>query len=273
MRELADEVEAALGLAPPEPVTVVLALTDGGYERAVRELAGGGPGPPDWSLAAAIPGRNAVAIRASRLRLLTWADLRPTLAHELAHLALGPVRAEIPRWLNEGLAMYAEGRRLAPEERTRLQREARLGTLPELAALESGFPEHAALAETSYLYSLAFVRALEERGGPESIRDLVRRLDEGLPLDRAFLRTYDSPIEGFDSGFRGRLARRYSLVRDFSEQATIVTFLAVLAAFAGIIVVLRRRRAIRRMDDAPEPPAPTPPTPPTNLRPPPNVEG
>ncbi len=259
-RDVAADIETRLGLAPPAPLDVYLSENDAAFERVVGELAAGAR-PPGWALAVAIPGGSggpAVVVRASRLEVLSWNDLRPTLAHELAHLALARA-GRIPRWLNEGLALYAEGRRTAPEEQTRLQRHARAGDLPELADLARDFPAHAEEAQLSYLESLALVESLEAAAGAPAIRDFLRRLEGGEPFDRAFERAFEAPLRGYEIVWRADLARRYSLARDVWERASILTFAALLAIPVFVRYLWRRRKLLRAMDEAETPPPPADP--------------
>jgi hypothetical protein len=237
---IADEVARRLGVAPPRPLLVVLAEGDAQLDRAVEELTRGRGRAPPWALAVAIPGAGAVVVRARRLEVLSWNDLRPTLAHELAHLALASGSGRMPRFLDEGLAMWAEGRRLSRAERTSLERRARGGDLPALADLEAGFPAHAEEAHAAYLQSLGFVEWLEAAAGPEGIAAFVRRVDAGEPWEAAFERAFDAPLRGAEIAFAAELARSYSLARDVWESASILTLAAVLVVIA--FVRWRRKR-------------------------------
>jgi len=68
-------------------------------------------------------------------------DARLTIAHELSHLVVGQATrnpyADIPRWLDEGLAMYAEGE-LPASNRSSLEQAIREGKLISVRSL-SGY--------------------------------------------------------------------------------------------------------------------------------------
>jgi hypothetical protein len=246
-REISDDIERRIGVAPPAPLDVHIAENDAAFNRIVGALAAGAE-PPAWALAVAIPGAKAVVIRASRLQILTWNDLRPTLAHELAHLALGRV-GPIPRWFNEGLAEWAAGRRLSQEERTLLERLAHSGDLPSLEDLARSFPPHAAEAQVSYLVSLAFVESLADDLGARTVPELVRRIEAGEPFDRAFERAFDAPLRGYELTWRVRMAERYSLARDLWERASLLTVAAILVICAFIRYLFKRRKLLQSMPD------------------------
>lgn len=123
-----------------------------------------------------------------------WLD---TLAHELSHVAITRLsRNQAPVWLQEGLAKLLELRWrgeqsgiLTPEEAYLLDRAAREGRLiplrgfhPSIAHLPN--QEDAALA---YAQALGFTHYLSRRFEPGWIGKLLRRLGEGVGIDRALV--------------------------------------------------------------------------------------
>jgi len=80
------------------------------------------------------------------LLLGTHRDARLTLAHELCHIVVGIATdnpyADLPRWLDEGLAMYAEGQ-LPPDNRQAFERAIDRDELLSIRSMTSysGRPE------------------------------------------------------------------------------------------------------------------------------------
>lgn len=102
--------------------------------------------------------------------------LESVLAHELTHAIVhSKTRGHCPRWLHEGLAQRAEGRKL-----TRAQVES------VRTSLRGGDPADWDARAFSYPASLALVLWLEEERGFSAVVSLLDRLGEGLDLDRAF---------------------------------------------------------------------------------------
>ncbi|HVY60732.1 MAG TPA: hypothetical protein VHF22_03725 [Planctomycetota bacterium] len=252
IRGIEGDVGARLGVAVPEPVDVVLAESDPAFDREFAARGGRGAAPA-WALAVAIPDAASIVVRTTRLEAFTDNDLRLTLAHELAHLALGTISPSLPRWLDEGLAEWASGRRLASAERTTLERLARSGTLATLEELEAGFPLHADEAHVAYVESLAFVEALAAGAGPDSIPRFLRALAGGTPFARAFERAFDAPLRGVEIAWRADLASRYSIARDLYERGSLYTLLALLLVVAFARYRRKRAALLSAMGEPPPP--------------------
>jgi len=110
-----------------------------------------------------------------------------TLAHELSHALLAQAVsspfAEIPRWLDEGLAMYAEGD-LPEANRRALERAARSGQVLGLRSLTS-CPGKAELVDLFYAEAYSVVSYLIQEEGPARVHELLALLARGLPVEEA----------------------------------------------------------------------------------------
>ena len=236
-------VEAKLGarLGDPPP-RLVLAATDAAFDARIFELTGSRP--PTWALAIAIPSKRVVVLR-ERGILSGENFLDPTLRHEIAHLVLGAVSARskqaIPRWLDEGLARYAEGAVLTRDEELELGAAARFGTLEGFGAIERDFPPHALAAQSAYEMSLGFVLWLDRK--PGGVRALVAKLDHGASANDAIRSVAGEPAGEAQAEWALELADRSSifesLVRSSAFWWGIVSLLAIVA-FARSAVVSRR---------------------------------
>lgn len=116
-------------------------------------------------------------------------DVYEVLAHELAHIVLNlhfeEEYVDAPLWLDEGLAMYAEGP-LAPEEQATLDRAIREDAIMSVRSLTS-FPGDAGLVPLAYAQSRDLVAFLIESGGEpkfqaflDSLGSAERTPDEAL---------------------------------------------------------------------------------------------
>lgn len=145
-----------------------------------------GAGPTKWS-AGHYDGRIHVAMGPNDAVDET---VRETIRHEIVHACLSR-SGQWPTWLQEGLAEYVSGHRLAPPERQALVSLNKQGDLPSLSQLvgsTSGLSTDA--ARTVYLVSLAAAQILFQDEGEYGVRKLIAnpaelpkmtaRLDERL---------------------------------------------------------------------------------------------
>lgn len=238
----AAQVEEKLGVPVPPRPRVVLAPTDAAFARRVAAVAGGAT--HGRALAVAFPARRLVVVRQPGLVEGTSASLERALRHELAHLALGAdPGAPTPRWLEEGLAELASGRRLDEGERGMLAARARLGSLPTLGELDRTIEEEGPGAADAYTTSLAFVTWL----GFGDATTLVRALREpGATLDGALERTCGRPLAEADAAWRVDLAGSgawWGALLAVSPWS-LVGVLALVAIGRHLVVRGRLRRAL-----------------------------
>jgi hypothetical protein len=259
-------VEERLGarLGKPAPLLV---LAPNEAELRARVLALGGPRPPDWALAIALPPRRALVLRCDRL-VQGENFLEPTLRHELAHLVLGEVARRsgerIPRWLDEGLAQYAERAVLTREQELELGAAARFGTLEPFSSLERDFPPHAREAQRAYEMSLGFVLWLDRK--PGGVRALVARLEAGASADEAIRSVAGEPRGEAAAEWALELAAKSSIVESLVRSSAFwwgaLALLAVVAFARHAVVTRRLKRQMERrerLEDAPPPPDARPP--------------
>lgn len=241
-------VEETLGVAVPPRPRVVIAPTDAAFARRVAAVAGGAT--HGRALAVAFPARRLVVVRQPGLAEGTAASLERALRHELAHLALGAdPGAPIPRWLEEGLAELASGRRLDEGEKGTLAARARLGTLPTLDELDRTILEEGPGAADAYTTSLAFVAWL----GFGDATTLVRALREpGATLDGAIERTCGRPLAEAEAAWRAELAGSGAWWGALLGLVTPWSLIGLLA-LAAIVRHLVVRRRLRRALEAAEP--------------------
>ena len=121
-------------------------------------------------------------------------DLEEVVFHELSHIVLhlhlGAEWVRVPAWLDEGLAMYAEGE-LSSVERRVLDRAIAGDSILSVRSL-SAFPGDAELVSLAYAQSQDLVAFLVEEHPPERFRGLLDRLVDGeTTFDEALAAEYD----------------------------------------------------------------------------------
>lgn len=120
------------------------------------------------------------------------------LPHELTHLMLarrmGGGYAQLPSWLNEGLATLEE-RSPRPALRLSLEQAAREGSLLPIQSLCAAFPFDEEDALLAYAESASFVQYLRDIYGVGGIVRLLDAYQEGASCTGAVQRVYQRSLE------------------------------------------------------------------------------
>lgn len=164
-------------------------------------------GKPGWSNAAASP----LPRKRIEAHLEAPSLLAVELPHEIAHLLfrsyVGVENANVPLWLDEGVALTAEQGARAPALEKILTANIQAGRLISVRDL-TGISEGASLrawgspgASVSLFYAEAYglVQFLTERHGHGRFTEFVRRLKNGDSLETALARNYGHAFRSLDS--------------------------------------------------------------------------
>ncbi len=161
--------------------------------------------PREWTGGVAFPQFGTIAIGVP-VNQLSWG--KRAIAHELGHMVIhqitfSPYGASLPVWLNEGLAMHAEGEKDIHLELL-LRKAATEGKLFSVRSLSSPFSARPEDAYLSYAQSQSLVEFLIRNYGKAKMRELLYLLKEGSSIDEALLKVY-----GFDQSGLDRLWKEY----------------------------------------------------------------
>jgi hypothetical protein len=156
----------------------------------------------EWTGALAFPDYNIILIPVSA-DSLEWA--KRTLAHEITHLIAGEATfgpfGDIPTWLDEGLAQYAEGE-MEKYHRQALDDAIKENNLLSVRSLGSSFPADPNRASLAYAQSLSLVSYLVDTYGWDKIRELIALFKEGSTYDDALQQVYTFNINGLEERWR-----------------------------------------------------------------------
>jgi len=162
--------------------------------------------PREWTGGVAYTRHGIIAIGIAPTNI-SWG--KRAIAHELAHLVvhqmtLNPYN-DLPTWLDEGLAMYAEGEQ-EPEFADYLERAIDNDSLISVQALCSPFSAYSDIATLGYAQSYSLVEYLISRYGQPKMLELLNTFSEGCGYDAALEEVYGFDMDTLDSLWREHLS-------------------------------------------------------------------
>jgi len=166
-------------------------------------------------------------------------DLAEVFRHELAHVALHDALngQAVPRWFNEGFAVFASGESSFTRMKT-LSMSTIGGSLIPLHDLERSFPDDETKAQVAYAEAVDVVRFLVRREDVHRFRALITELREGRTFEQAVLDAYAIDLATLELEWRDDASRRYTFVPLLLSG----TFFWVIALGLAVWAWRRRKR-------------------------------
>jgi hypothetical protein len=176
---------------------------------SAQDLQGAMVYPQEWTGGVAYTNYGIIAIGISTAQL-GWGQ--GAMTHELTHqvifqMTFNPYN-DLPVWLNEGLAMFAEGP-LSPTYISQLNAALKnnsVFTVRTLASPFSAFPDKANL---SYAESYSFVDYLVTTFGSVKMLQLLETFHQGSDFDPAFQKVFGLDMDGLYSQWTPWVAGHY----------------------------------------------------------------
>jgi hypothetical protein len=203
--------------------------------------------PQQWTGGVAYPRLGIIAIGISPTNL-DWG--KRAMAHELAHLVIHQMTlnpyTDLPRWLDEGLAMYAEGPMEAAFDNA-LSKAIANDSLISVPSLSSPFSAYSDEAVLAYAQSYSLVEYLIISYGQPRMLELLHTFGEGKGCDAALGAVY-----GFDTATLDSLWREYAAPPYFPQvvekeaDPLLVVLLSALATWLVTAACLFTERQLRR---------------------------
>jgi hypothetical protein len=252
-----DEFVAELMEAAQDALVRLAQSTGAELEQPVRfyvyadalDLQGAMIYPQEWTGGVAYPRLGIIAIGISPTSI-DWG--KRAVAHELAHLVthqmtLNPY-SDMPRWLDEGLAMYAEGA-MELTFFNALSWAIANDDLISVPSLASPFSAYPVAAVISYAESYSLVEYLIITYGHDKMLELLNTFSQGAGYDEALEAVYGFDMRELDSLWREYFAPPY-VPPDVEEQISVTS--VVLLSAVGVclvvaIIILIRVRLRRRV--------------------------
>ncbi len=245
-----ERIERRLGRSLRHEITVVFVPDRAEFARVYRGVSR--RDPTEWMVGVAFPGWRLIVVREDDpfAGLRRWDQPEVTLAHELAHLVIHSSGATIPRWFDEGVAMWVSQGSIPVEDEARLSALARFGGLFSLNELTRGFPRLHHPGSIAYQQSLLMIESIVERHGEAAVPRILERLASGDPIGRAYETATGSAWGDFEGEFRTWIISRHSLFAAVASVVNFWTIITLLALVAMVVEAMRRRRFRRRLEEA-----------------------
>ncbi|MHB1355502.1 MAG: peptidase MA family metallohydrolase [Anaerolineae bacterium] len=145
--------------------------------------------------------------RATLLLLGSHRNVRMTLAHELSHLVVGLATdnpfTDLPRWLDEGLAMYAEGK-LPSSNQTALDRGIRDNKLLSIRSMTS-YSGKASEVDLYYAEAYSIVDFMIRDLGEDKLQQLLQVMSQGARQEDALQQVYSFGLDELDARWRASI--------------------------------------------------------------------
>jgi hypothetical protein len=202
---------------------------------------------PEWGAACALPEEDLVIVRSPRLVPLWKEDPRRILLHEISHVFLDQQLrpARIPRWFQEGYAVYnAEMWDL--EDTFDVSVALAVGAFLPFDELNRGFPQGETRAHRAYLQSYTVIEYLFTHWKADQLDLLFQRWRDMGDLDQAMRQSWGLTLMQFETGWQEWVQVRYGWFKLLSSTTLlwIVAGLLFLAVF-----ITRRARYYRKLEE------------------------
>jgi hypothetical protein len=195
------ELGQTTGVEPQSPIDMYIYAETADMRDAVLY-------EPGWTGGQAFPDHDILIIGISPEQI-EWG--KDTEAHELTHVLVGHLTfsclGSVPTWLNEGIAVYGEGR-LDPGSTAALEAAIQDDRLISVRALSGGFSEHPDKADLSYSQSYSLVNFLVTEFGSDRLLALFADLRDGMTVEAALNDAYGFGLDGLEDAWRVSIGAR-----------------------------------------------------------------
>ncbi|MCK4361804.1 MAG: peptidase MA domain-containing protein [Dehalococcoidia bacterium] len=196
--EALERLAGEVGVALEQPVKIYIYASSGDLQGALVY-------PQEWTGGVAFSDYSTIVIGVSPGDL-TWG--KRAIAHELGHLVVHQEvfgsYGDLPTWLDEGLAMDAEGE-LRSDLQGILKAAIAHNALFSVRTIASSFPTDPDEAKLSYAESYSLVQFLIDNYGSDEILSLLDVFKEGSTYDDALLEVYGFDMDGLNALWRDSL--------------------------------------------------------------------
>lgn len=209
----------------------------------------------DWAAGCAYPLQARIVILDPKFTENRHLNLSRLVKHEIAHVIFGLYVGEnmknVPRWFNEGVAMYISDDWGYQNYWTMLT-----GTLSNslisLNDISSDFPEKANVAQLAYSQSYSIVAFMVKRYGIDAFRRCINLISKGFPFDEAFTNATGADLGWLEIKWIKDIKKRYRWFSLISSWFVLWGIVVLIAFMAYMRRKIKNRRIIKQWEEEEE---------------------
>jgi hypothetical protein len=242
-----------LGIDPSKmaKTRIYLSSTQKDFDQLTRE------GVPDWGIGCALPNENIIVLKAPRI-IGKNPDLRSLIAHEFSHILLHNLsfhegRRVIPRWFDEGLAMF-ESREWKVGESMTLAWAVISNSLLPLTSMETSFPSNEKKARLAYTQSFSTIAYIIQEYGEEGLQILLANLSTSRDFEEALIKSFGSTLPEFEKDWMTHLKNNYNFLYILSDSGIlwgVITLLFLITLIVKMSKIRRKRQELKESEELP----------------------
>lgn len=193
-----DTLATDIGITLEDPIKIFIYANQRDLLGAIRSSA------QEWTGGQAFTQYGVVVIGVHPSQLAWGLN---AMTHEMSHLVIHQATENpfsgLPRWLDEGIAVYNENRdELDADFRGTFERAVRNDQLMTLRSLSSPFPADPMAANLAYGQSGAVAKFIIDTYGSAKMAELLAIFAEGALYDEALEQALGVDTDGLDNAFR-----------------------------------------------------------------------
>jgi hypothetical protein len=157
-------------------------------------------------------------------------DLQKTFIHELTHILLASAfHADegIPRWLNEGIALY-ESREWDLGRVSTMTRAVLTDSIIPLSALAHSFPDDPREMQLAYAQSFYLISFLITSFGRESFHTFIQSYSQTRQLEEALRKVYSMNLQELERDWHSYLKIRFSWIPIITSTTTLWFIITII---------------------------------------------
>ena len=205
----------------------------------------------DWAAGAAYPQSARVVVRDPAYVKDKRLNLERLVKHEITHVVFGLYVGEngrnVPRWFNEGLAMYEAGEWTYGQYWAMLTGSLGNSLIP-FYILAEDFPESEHDARMAYAQSCSIVTFIAKEYGVEALRQCVNLIAEGREIDDALAGAIGMDSVWLERKWLKNLKSRYKWVSLISSWVVLWTIVVLILIIAYWRRKVKNRRIIQQWE-------------------------
>lgn len=233
-------ITAHLGFTPEKSIAIFIFPSHSDFKNIAIQK---------WAVGQAYVGKeNVILIQSPRSNLTII--LEKTIRHEFTHIVLGAVfkKGYLPRWLNEGMAMY-EAKEWEWLNNVNIGEGYLTHKLLPLSSLTYTFPKDDSHAQLAYAQSFDLFLFMMNKYGNDKIIKLIKELSSGTNFDLAFKKSLGLSLFELENAWHKSLKERFNWISVITSSYLLWLMLPLLCLLAYLIKRGQVKKKIKQWEE------------------------